>query len=105
MTIRRVLSQRRASETFDLDFGGLARAHTITIGFYDDGTIGEVFINGGKSGEQVEAIARDAAVILSLALQFGADLANIKSAITRDAQGDAQTIIGVVVDRLCGGGP
>ena len=100
-----MLPQRRASESFDLDFGGLARAHTITIGFYDDGTIGEVFINGGKSGEQVEAIARDAAVILSLALQFGADLANIKSAITRDAQGDAQTIIGVVVDRLCGGGP
>ena len=105
MTIRRVLPQRRACESFDLDFGGLARAHTITIGFYDDGTIGEVFINGGKSGEQIEAIARDAAVILSLALQFGADLANIKSAITRDAQGDAQTIIGVVVDRLCGGGP
>jgi hypothetical protein len=105
MTHRRALPQRRASESFDLDFGGLARAHTITIGFYDDGTIGEVFINGGKSGEQVEAIARDAAVILSLALQFGADLANIKSAITRDAQGDAQTIIGVVVDRLCGGGP
>ena len=105
MTIRRVLPQRRACESFDLDFGGLARAHTITIGFYDDGTIGEVFINGGKSGEQVEAIARDAAVILSLALQFGVDLANIKSAITRDAQGDAQTIIGVVVDRLCGGGP
>src|ERR1700741_4445800 len=103
MTIRRVLPQRRASESFDLDFGGLARAHTITIGFYDDGTIGEVFINGGKSGEQVEGIARDAPVILPPGVQFGVDLANIKSAITRDAQGDAQTIIGVVVDRLCGG--
>jgi hypothetical protein len=103
MSIRRVLPQRRASESFDLDFGGLARAHTVTIGFYDDGSIGEVFINGGKSGEAVEAIARDAAVILSLALQYGADLANIRTAITRDAQGAAQTIIGVVIDRLSGG--
>ena len=102
---RRILPQRRRAETFEIAFGGLSRSHTITLGFYDDGALGEVFINGGKSGEQVEAIARDAAVILSLALQFGADLANIKSAITRDAQGDAQTIIGVVVDRLCGGGP
>jgi hypothetical protein len=100
MTLRRTLPQRRACETFDIDFGGLARAHTVTIGFYEDGAIGEVFINGGKSGEVVEAIARDAAVTLSLALQFGADLANIKSAITRDAQGNAQSIIGVVVDRL-----
>src|ERR1700740_2417366 len=102
MTNRRNLPQRRACETFDLDFGGLSRAHTVTIGFYEDGSIGEVFINGGKSGEVVEGIARDSAVLLSLALQYGVDLASMKSAITRDAQGDAQSIIGVVVDRLCG---
>jgi hypothetical protein len=103
MTKRRVLPQRRVCESFDLDFGGLARAHTVTLGRYEDGAVGEVFINGGKSGEQIEAIARDAAVILSLALQYGANLANIQSAITRDAQGEAQSIIGVVVDRLCRG--
>jgi hypothetical protein len=102
MSNRHVLPQRRACETFDLDFGGLARGHTVTIGFYDDGSIGEVFINGGKSGEVVEAIARDAAVILSLALQYGADLANMKNAITRNAQGEASSIIGVVIDRLSG---
>jgi hypothetical protein len=100
MSERRVLPQRRRSETFDLAFGGLARGHTITIGFYDDGGIGEVFINGGKSGEVVEAIARDGAVVLSLALQYGADLANIKSAITRDEQGNPSSIIGAVVDQL-----
>jgi len=103
MTARRTLPQRRVAKTFDLDFGGLKRAHTVTVGFYDDGSVGEVFINGGKSGEHVEAMARDTAVILSLALQYGADLENIQSAITRDAQGHAQSIIGVVVDRLSGG--
>lgn len=100
MTHRRVLPQRRSCETFDLAFGGLSRCHTITLGYYDDGTIGEVFINGGKSGEQVEAIAHDGAVLLSLALQYGADLANIQSAIKRDGQGQPTSIIGAVVDRL-----
>jgi hypothetical protein len=103
MTERRILPQRRRSQTFDISFGGLARSHTITAGYYDDGKLGEVFINGGKSGEQVEAIARDGAVILSVALQYGADLNSIKSAITRDEQGAPQSIVGVVVDRLCEG--
>jgi hypothetical protein len=53
--MRRILPQRRSCETFEIDFGGLARGHTITLGFYDDGALGEVFINGGKSGEVVEA--------------------------------------------------
>ena len=101
MSERRALPQRRRCETFDLAFGGLARNHTITVGYYDSGEIGEVFIDGGKSGEQVEAIARDSAVLLSLALQYGADLQNIKSAITRDGQGEPSTIVGAVVDRLC----
>ena len=100
MTERRVLPQRRACETFDLDFGGLARSHTVTVGFYDDGMLGEIFINNGKSGAAVEAIARDGAVLLSLALQYGVDLANIRSAITRDGQAEPSTIIGAVVDRL-----
>ncbi len=97
---RRVLPQRRRSETFEIDYGGLNRSHTITLGFYDDGALGEVFINGGKSGELVEAIARDGAVLLSLALQYGAEMKNIRSAITRDEQGAPSSIIGAVVDQL-----
>jgi len=100
MTERRVLPQRRACETFDLEFGGLARCHMVTVGNYDDGTLGEIFINAGKTGEAVEAIARDGAVLLSLALQFGVELANIRSAITRDGQGEPATIIGAVIDQL-----
>lgn len=100
---RRILPQRRSCETFEIDYGGLAKSHTITLGFYDDGTLGEVFINGGKSGEVVEGIARDSAVLLSLALQYGAELENIKSAITRDEQGAPSSIVGAVVDQLVDG--
>src|SRR5260370_14668808 len=98
--MRRILPQRRSCETFEIDYGGLAKSHTITLGFYEDGALGEVFINGGKSGELVEAIARDGAVMLSMALQYGAELDNIKSAITRDEQGAPSSIVGAVVDRL-----
>src|ERR1700754_3921991 len=97
---RRILPQRRRAETFEIPVCGLARSHTITLGFYDDGALGEVFINGGKSGEAVEAIARDGAVLLSLALQYGAELSNIRSAITRDVQGEPSSIIGAVLDQL-----
>jgi hypothetical protein len=97
---RQILPQRRACETFETAFGGLDRKYAVTLGFYNNGAVGEVFITGGKSGQQVEAIARDGAVLLSLALQYGVPLENIKSAITRDERGDAASIIGAVVDRL-----
>lgn len=100
MTQRNALPARRFSHTFDVEFGGLSRCHTVTAGRYDDGRIGEIFINGGKSGEQVEAIARDGAVLLSLALQYGAPLDTIAKALTRDAQGAPSTIVGAVVDQL-----
>ena len=100
MSTRRNLPQRRASVNFDIEFGGIGRSYQITVGFYSDGCIGEVFVNGGKSGQDAEAIARDGAILLSLALQYGADLANIKSALTRSEQGNPSSIIGAVVDQL-----
>jgi hypothetical protein len=100
MTHRRLLPMRRACETFEIEFGGLAKCHTVTVGFYHDSLPGEVFIDAGKSGEQVAAIARDAAVLLSMALQHGVALETIKHAVTRDGQGMASSIVGAVVDEL-----
>ena len=61
--------QRRAAETFDLRFWN--QPFTVTVGFYPDGTLGEVFIDGCKTGNDIASIARDAGVLLSLALQHG----------------------------------
>jgi hypothetical protein len=102
MTERKALPMRRRCETFEIAYGGLARGHVVTVGYYRDGTPGEIFISGGKSGEQVEAIARDGAVLLSMALQFGVPLDTIRHAITRDGQGAPSSIVGAVVDRLPG---
>jgi hypothetical protein len=103
MTERQALPMRRRCETFEIDFGGLNRSHTVTVGFYDDGRPGEIFINGGKSGELVEAIARDGAVLLSMALQHGVSLQTIRHALTRDSFNQPTSIVGAVVDRLADG--
>ncbi|MCA1452181.1 hypothetical protein I6F35_02990 [Bradyrhizobium sp. BRP22] len=92
------LPQRRRSETFTIMWGNFP--HVVTVGFYADGRVGECFVTGGKSGETLEAIARDGAVLLSLALQHGVDLATISHAITRDSQNNPSSVIGAVIDRL-----
>ena len=51
--IRRTLPQRRAAETFDLRFWN--QPFTVTVGFYADGTPGEVFIDGGKTGQDIQS--------------------------------------------------
>ena len=96
--MRRILPQRRASETFDLRFWN--QNFTVSVGFYPDGTPGEVFIDGGKSGADLAQIARDAAVVTSLALQHGVPLDVIRHALMRDAQGRASGPLGVALDVL-----
>ena len=95
---RRVLPQRRASETFDLRFWN--QNFTVTIGRFPDGVIAEVFIDGGKTGQDIQSTARDAAVVLSLALQHGTPIEAIRHAVTRSSSGEAASILGAVVDRL-----
>lgn len=98
---RRILPQRRRCETFEIAWGGIERRFAITSGFYDeDGALGEVFISGCKSGEPLESIARDGAVVLSLALQHGCRLDTIASAITRDDRDASTSLVGAVIDRL-----
>jgi hypothetical protein len=99
-TTRTRLPQRRYCETFELRHAGLRAVFAITVGRYDDGGIGEVFITGPKVGSEAESIARDGAVLLSLALQHGVPLEVIRGAVTREANGAPSTIVGAVVDRL-----
>ena len=103
--IRRTLPQRRAAETFDMRFWN--QPFTVTVGFYADGTPGEVFIDS-RSGGDVEAVARDAAVTLSLGLQHGVPIESIRHAVTRGVSEEPASILGAVVDcittKSCSGG-
>jgi hypothetical protein len=96
--MRRVLPQRRTAETFDLRFWN--QLFTVTVGFYADGTPGEVFIDGCKTGNDIESIARDAAVLLSLALQHGVPSQIIRHAVTRGASEEPVSILGAVIDSI-----
>ena len=96
--MRRTLPQRRAAETSNLRFWN--QSFSVTIGFYVDGTPGEVFIDGGKTGQDIQSTARDAAVVLSLALQHGTPIEAIRHAVTRNGAGEAASILGATVDCL-----
>ena len=94
---RRLLPQRRRAETFDLVFRN--QPVTITAGFFPDGTLGEVFIDTGKSGADLAHVTRDAAVVISLALQHGVSIDAIRHGVTRNGSEPA-SILGAVVDRI-----
>ena len=96
--IRRTLPQRRAAETFVLRLWN--QVFTVTVGFYADGTPGEVFIDGCKTGNDIQSIARDAGVLLSLALQHGVPPDTIRHAVTRGASEEPASILGAVVDSI-----
>ena len=94
--IRRTLPQRRAAETFDLRFWN--QPFTVTVGFYADGTPGEVFIDGSKTGNDIQSIARDAGVLLSLALQHGVPPKQFATPSPAAPSEEPASILGAVVD-------
>lgn len=98
MSERQRLPERRYCETFKIHMWG--DTFHITLGHHRDGRVGEVFIAGSKSGVQLDAVCRDGAVLLSLAMQYGVPLDVIREALTRDHDGSPSTIVGAIVDRL-----
>src|SRR5262245_50962733 len=63
------LPDRRAAETFDLEFAGLR--YVVTIGRLPDGRPGEVFVCNHKRGNAADVVVRDAGILISLLLQYG----------------------------------
>lgn len=98
MNERERLPQRRVSET--VEFKAREIDYRATLGYYDDGRIGEVFLNGGKLDSGADIIAREAAICLSLALQFGCPLDVAASAFPRTAEGAPEGPLGALVDHL-----
>src|ERR1700730_15981345 len=95
---RERLPSRRVCESFEFRHAGLD--FTLCAGNYPDGRIAEIFLSSHKPGSPIEAIARDAAVVASIALQFGADLETIRQALTKDHDGGPATLLGAALDAL-----
>jgi hypothetical protein len=96
---RERLLNRRAHELIDFEHDG--RRYTAGIGRFEDGRVGEIFMNvSGRAGGMVEVLARDTAVAASLCLQFGCDVETLRRALMRDSQGRASGPVGVLLDLL-----
>ena len=70
------------------------------IGFYNDFTIGEAFLDSGKAGTEVAVIADEAAILFSLALQHGCPIETIRKAMPRTNDGRPEGAIGTLCDLL-----
>jgi hypothetical protein len=96
-TVRRCLPNRRQHELIDFEYEG--HRYTGGIGRFPDGRLGELFVNtSGRAEGMIEVLARDSAVLASLALQHGVDLAALRHAILRDPHGEASGPIGRLLD-------
>jgi hypothetical protein len=98
MSGRQRLPNRRACESFEFRHNGFA--FTLSAGLYPDGRIAEIFLSSTKPGSPIEAIARDAAVTVSIAVQFGVPIETIRAALTKDHDGSPATLLGVALDAL-----
>lgn len=98
ITRRDAMPARRNSENLKVEANGVFM--TMTVGYYPDGRPGEVFVSDIKSGVSADAISRDAAVMLSLALQHGVELSTMAKAVTRERDGKASSFMGALVDQM-----
>jgi hypothetical protein len=91
MTDRERLPERRYSETLKFTHDTYVGPHKyiITVGFYEDGRPGEIFMNTEmKAGSLADATVADAAVAASLALQYGCPLDVLRAAMKRAPSGE-----------------
>ena len=96
------LPDRRVSviETISAPFGAGRQEFTVSVGFWTNGRIGEVFADGHKSGSAMEAVVDDGCVLISMLLQHGVRVSELHGRLSRDDHGGAESILGAICDRL-----
>jgi hypothetical protein len=98
ISVRQRLPNRRACETFNFEVDGLH--YCATVSRFEDGHIGEIFLASHKAGSQADTAARDGAIVVSLAIQHGADLETIRRGLCRDGHGRASGPLGRALDLI-----
>ena len=103
MSEREQLPNRRRSETFEFEAGvpGCSNAHFVaTVGFYNDGRVGEAFLHATKTGSDRDISVSESAILLSFLFQRGEKIENVRSAMPRTADGRPEGPIGKLLDLL-----
>jgi len=101
---RKRIPARRAAETFTFSHcypGAGPREFTAAVGYYPDGRIGEVFVHLVNGAEKLVTVdAHDAAIVLSIAIQNGANLKQISESMLRDEDGTPHGFLGSLLDAI-----
>lgn len=82
---RERLPNRRGADFREFEFGG--NVYLVSAGFDGENRLREVFIDGGKTGQDMTSVLEDASVIFSLLLQYGATPAGIAKSMGRLSSG------------------
>ena len=97
---REHLPNRRASEQIAFTCGGFRFIATVSRFF--DGRLAEIFLTNGKADSDSDVVARDAAIVASIALQHGVPVEVLRRALMRDSRGQPSGPLGMVLDLLAG---
>jgi hypothetical protein len=92
------LPNRRSAINSSFDRDGSSFA--ITAGYYPNGRLGEIFLNADRANSLLDFLMSDAAILASIALQYGASLDELRHAMKRDTRGAASSPIGAALDRI-----
>ena len=78
--MRQRLPDRRLHQITVIEHNGFKLV--VGVGRYDNGKLAELFVDTHKTGTAIDTLLKDSAVLLSVALQYGADAASIRSALS-----------------------
>lgn len=92
------LPNRRPSEVVRFDLDGVPYRGGISWFDEGQGAVAEVFLDAGRPGSGISTVSRDAAVLLSLALQHGVPVETLRAALTQGEDGRPAGPIGVLLD-------
>jgi hypothetical protein len=99
---RERLPQRRCNENIAFRHWGVS--FQASVGRYGTpmapGRIGEVFLSAGKLTSDTDTAAKEAAIALSFALQYGATIEEIRGAMPRRTDGSPEGPLGALLDIL-----
>lgn len=98
MTQRHLLPDRRSCEHIKFNYGSLD--WIISIGRFDDGSVSECFINCSHAENELQCVARDASVVLSIAFQYHISPEVLRRSVTRLENGKPASIIGEILDLI-----
>ena len=98
MSDRMRLPNRRSAISTSFERDGAS--FEMTAGFYSDGRLGEIFLNADRANSLLDFLMSDAAILASIAMQYGAPLDELRHALKRDSRGQAASPIGAALDRI-----